>query len=130
MSQHIAPVSPRNSSASVSLTHTRKKKLPVLPLTLHLCAMQRYANDSSSDVLESRVNDHVCVLECLRRTVSGREGKSACVLLHGHICFICMRACSLCVHMCSYLCKKCCMLYMYVNAYLQLCAQHTACAHS
>lgn len=91
-------------SLCLSYTHICRNKLSLLTLTSHLCAMQRYANYSSGDVLESRVNDHVCIFQCLWTAVNG--GKSACVFLctikYSRLYKVCICMHVHCVHMCSY----------------------------
>lgn len=46
-------------------------------MALHLCAMQRYANDFSSQP-ESQVDDHVCILECFKEA-GQKEGRKDCM---------------------------------------------------
>ncbi len=125
---------------SVSLTHTGTEKLCALPLTLHLCAMQRYANDSSSEPLESWVND-VCIFECLRRMVSRREGESAFVRESVCVCVcasawshaihaecVCMHACMFSVCTCMLSCVKSVhrhAVHVCVCTFAAVCTQHT-----
>lgn len=97
----------------LSPTQTHRQEETVLPLIFHLCAMQRYANDSSSELLESRVNDQVCTFECLRRTVSEREGKVSYVCPYArphmlHTVCMCKHICLLSAHMYARLRKSVC----------------------